>query len=409
MDYIPAIRKKVLVISEYELHKGMGAAYERIKCYSKAVSDVDFFCLNPFADYSQELSFSLHSGSDNLFFHKQNINKESFIYRNFLKFFDFFRPGQLAKYILKKYPKENIKILLYSSHLPLFAIVILFIGWSKKYTVIVEKNELERGIVQNIPKPEGFLRIIFYILYPLRYYSSRLIDEWLTSKASALITISSKLMKKYHNQTECTLIPILVDNERFQQNNELQSDIVRFIYLGSIYQNKDCLYDILETVNIISKNFKLFRIDIIGPGNKNSLRYINSYINRNDLNSFVRLMDPIGNSQVPNVLNQYDFGLLLRNNNTQTEYGFSTKLGEYLAAGLPVIYTDVSDNSFYLKDNVHGYLVPFSIRENLVNIFERANLTTYTQRLQMKNEAKQLAMKEFKYSNYSVQLERIFA
>jgi glycosyltransferase involved in cell wall biosynthesis len=41
----------------------------------------------------------------------------------------------------------------------------------------------------------------------------------------------------------------------------------------------------------------------------------------------------------------------------QAQYGFSTKLSEYLTSGVPVLLTDVSDNAMYIRDNYNGFII----------------------------------------------------
>jgi len=44
----------------------------------------------------------------------------------------------------------------------------------------------------------------------------------------------------------------------------------------------------------------------------------------------------------------------------QAEFGFPTKLGEYLETGRPVVTTDVGDIKFRLQDRTHACVVPAS-------------------------------------------------
>jgi len=54
----------------------------------------------------------------------------------------------------------------------------------------------------------------------------------------------------------------------------------------------------------------------------------------------------------------YHLLILPRPLTRQTKFGFSTKLSEYLISGIPVLVTDVSDNSAYIKDNYNGFVIP---------------------------------------------------
>jgi len=48
--------------------------------------------------------------------------------------------------------------------------------------------------------------------------------------------------------------------------------------------------------------------------------------------------------------------LLARPNNIQAKGGFPTKLGEYLASGVPVVITNVGEISQYLTDKKNAYI-----------------------------------------------------
>lgn len=55
-------------------------------------------------------------------------------------------------------------------------------------------------------------------------------------------------------------------------------------------------------------------------------------------------------------LQKSDFSIIARKRNKLTEYGFSSKICEAFACGVPVIATNNSDNSIYIQDGVNGYI-----------------------------------------------------
>lgn len=56
------------------------------------------------------------------------------------------------------------------------------------------------------------------------------------------------------------------------------------------------------------------------------------------------------------LLSKSDFSLVIRENNDLSKYGFSTKIGESFSCGIPVLATDTSDNSIYIKNGKTGYI-----------------------------------------------------
>ena len=55
-------------------------------------------------------------------------------------------------------------------------------------------------------------------------------------------------------------------------------------------------------------------------------------------------------------LQKSDFSLVIRQVNKLTTYGFSSKVCEAFANGIPVIATDTSDNSRYIQNGVNGFV-----------------------------------------------------
>lgn len=58
----------------------------------------------------------------------------------------------------------------------------------------------------------------------------------------------------------------------------------------------------------------------------------------------------VPSEQIPQLLVNAEFLVLARPDNLQAQFGFPTKLGEYLLTGNPVVVTAVGDIPLYLKD-----------------------------------------------------------
>lgn len=398
------MRKKVLVISEYELQSFNGAAFERLKCYAKAQSDKDFICFYALAATHNTVPESLPEVS-NLYFVRSEKRPEGFLYRNFFKHFDFISPLGIYNYLKNTFKKEEVTILLYSSWLPLFTYVILGLGSKHKYKVVIEKNEIETGIVKNISAPSGLAFIFFAALYPYRIFAAWIVDR-LTCRGSVVISISTNIHNRYRSYTTSVCVPVLVDPERFEIQRPVNGTRKKVIYLGAISEKKDGLFELVE---ILKNNpIKNLSFDIIGSGNSRVTEKLSAAISAAGLDQDIRICPPVTGNEVPDVLKNYNYSLLLRPLNTQTKFGFSTKLGEYLAAGLPVIYTDVSDNTLFLKNGVHGFLIPFPLLKNAASsLMEAANASAEILQT-MRVETIKLVKEKFDYRLYKETLNNIF-
>ena len=56
------------------------------------------------------------------------------------------------------------------------------------------------------------------------------------------------------------------------------------------------------------------------------------------------------------ILRRSDFAVIVRKRSNLTEYGFSSKICEAFAHGIPVIATDNSDNALYIRNGINGYV-----------------------------------------------------
>jgi glycosyltransferase involved in cell wall biosynthesis len=400
--------KKILILSEYLISEKEGAAFERLSCYIKAVPEVDFYIFNPNLDYTRPIAYKNDSDSQNLYFAMGEMKKTGFIYRNSLAYFSFYRSFMLCAYIFRNFNKSEVKILLYSSLLPLFYWVMFYLK-RKSFFIITEKNEIENGILNNVSFSFNYKMFFFILIFPFRYLGALLVDS-LTKKADKVIAISTRIRDRYYNQTVCHYIPILVDTDRFERSDKkLNSTCIKFVHLGSITKKKDGIEELILSINRIKGTPLNFHLDIIGNISSNFSKRINRYILKNNLSEFITIKNSVKSDMVPAILKDYDYGFLIRERNTQTQYGFSTKLGVYLASGIPVVYTDVSDNLLFLEDNIHGFLVPFPMKKNLPVILEKAIKVDFIVCKEMKENARKLALEKFDYRNYSEILRNTFA
>ena len=94
--------------------------------------------------------------------------------------------------------------------------------------------------------------------------------------------------------------------------------------------------------------------------------------------------------------------VLARPDNIQAQYGFPTKLGEYLLTGNPVVVTSVGEIPLFLKDDVNAYLAkPGDVKEIAYKIYE--SLTSGKARL-IGEAGKQTALESF---NSDVEADKI--
>lgn len=404
-------KKNIILVTNYSLHEKRGAAYSRICCYKDALgSEYRFFCFSLAQFVNRPESLNLQEKQNKgMAFHFFKGKVSGYFYRNILIHFDFIKPIKIIRYIVKNYSRKNTTLLVYSSHFMLFFFSILILKLFLRYTIIIEKNELELGIILNTNFPKKIFIIPFILLYPIKLLFAFLIDL-LTFFGNRIIVISKPLEKLYRFHPKLYRIPVLVDIKRFEKQNKHNiSYPIKTIFLGTLTKKKDAVFELIHAIIENKSTFEnKIELTLIGDGNKHILNNLEQKIEMYKLQKIVTINSPIQSEKVPNELIKYDVAILIRKKNIQTSFGFSTKLGEYLAAGLPVLTNDISDNKQYLKDGNDSFFInQVSINEISSKIKEiiesRDNLKL------MRESARNTAKKYFSNLTYKEQLINIFS
>ena len=176
-----------------------------------------------------------------------------------------------------------------------------------------------------------------------------------------IIVISDYLFQYYSEifpKEKIFQIPILVDMQRFKgfdQHTENETKIIT--YIGFMGGNKDGLENLIESIALVNQKCRNSRLELIGSASKEDLLRLKKKVEVLGLNSVVSFLGSKKADEIPYYLSKSDLLVLARPDNNQAKAGFSTKLGEYLASGKPVVITITGEISKYLKDNESAYLV----------------------------------------------------
>ncbi len=189
-------------------------------------------------------------------------------------------------------------------------------------------------------------------------------------------------------------IPMTVDLERFSLNKMNFSKTLT--YIGYLNDEKD-------GVNILIKAFtkiiKKITKNIITHYREvpNSIIYESYIRSANELgvpNSNICFYGKVDSDLVPQILSESKLLLLALPNSKQADNGFSTKLGEYLASGIPVIVTSVGEIPKYLKDGESVFIAEPSNIDSFATKIEEA-LSNYEKATRIGFNGKKVAEKHF--------------
>jgi glycosyltransferase involved in cell wall biosynthesis len=109
-------------------------------------------------------------------------------------------------------------------------------------------------------------------------------------------------------------------------------------------------------------------------------------------------------TEIISQLKKVDFSCLIRKNKRSNNAGFSTKISESMAVGIPMLITDTSDAAVYIRDGVNGILLQDDSKEQVRKGIERILLLRRSDIEKMKRNARRTAEEWLDYTCYSKEI-----
>ncbi len=234
-------------------------------------------------------------------------------------------------------------------------------------------------------------------------YGNRLIEKlrlYYAKKANGVFVISEALRNYYLtngiNNSKILTVNMFVDHSRFEDLNK-HSTKKYIAYCGTVSKHKDGVDDLIAAFKRFSISHPDYLLYIIGDSESveefNSLK---DFVKDLQLSEKVVFVGKIPAQNMPQLLFDASILALARPNNIQSQNGFPTKLGEYLATGNPVAVTDVGEISLFIKDRINGFVSPPDNIEAFANTLEFI-ADNYDVAQQVGAKGKLLIYNEFSY------------
>lgn len=188
--------------------------------------------------------------------------------------------------------------------------------------------------------------------------------------AKGLFVISESLRSEFHRRgvKNIEIINMFVDSERFE-GIPVMNKTKYIAYCGVLTVHKDGVDDLIRAFHIFHKQFPEYKLMLIGDSHlKQVVHQLYSIVDSLNLNNDVIFTGHISPDDIPALLKNASILALARPNNKQAQYGFPTKLGEYLSTGNPVVVTRVGEIDKFLQDKVNCI---FSIPDNPEDFAEK--------------------------------------
>lgn len=230
-----------------------------------------------------------------------------------------------------------------------------------------------------------------------------------------IIAISDALAKlaKQHASNKCNVIkvPILVDFDKYyMKDHSSEAEFPYIFHSGTLFEQKDGILGMLEAFGKATQKLDK-NIHFISTGTPNKSPHyhdIERIIKDYQLEDKVTFTGYLSNEQLKDYLSKASLTIINKYPNQQNTYCFSTKLGEYLAAGKPVIITKVGEAMNWLKDGENAYIIEPNNTELLAQAIVEAFVDSEKRKTIGKN-GQDVCRESFDYKQYGNLLKRMFS
>lgn len=196
----------------------------------------------------------------------------------------------------------------------------------------------------------------------LKRIGARISDRILPTMSSGVLAISTRIVSflREHgvDDTKILHLPILVDYERFAKFSTFAVPALvgkrYFLNSGSL-DEKEGLEYILEAFAMVAKSDPQLFLVLTGAPDQQRKKLILDWANHLRIENKLLFTGFISADQLSWAYQNAIALLCCRTNTPFSNFGFPTKLAEYLSSGKPVITNEVGDMRLYLKDGKNAF------------------------------------------------------
>ena len=267
----------------------------------------------------------------------------------------------LVKAVVKEVAKcddQTHNVILLRSIDPFVALFVWLFAKTKGIKLSMERNEFPSVFLDS---STSTISKVFYKYFILPWHY-RLFD--------VLFLMTDELLQFYGKYTkqQCILqkLPMTVDLSRFETKTPSKQKDSYIFYAGSLSEAKDGVESLICAFSKIVDEYPEINLKIAGGTKSGRLeKRLSDIITQKRISNCVSLLGFVDRDEIPQYLCEAKMVVLPRPDSLQARGGFPTKLGEYLAAGRPVIVTRVGEIPKYLLEDEVFFISPDNIQEEL--------------------------------------------
>jgi glycosyltransferase involved in cell wall biosynthesis len=235
-------------------------------------------------------------------------------------------------------------------------VVVLLFGRLHGVRIVQEQNEhlyegaggRYRGLRGGLPKL-------------LEWLDFRMLTRFCSGIEVISTPLEQLLRPQLGKRARMLVLPAVVDVSRFERDRTIGAPPLEGPYVawcGSRWDSKDGAHQLLLAFGQIAAAHPKVSLLLIAPHDDSpDYRRATEIIHQSGCSERIAVTGRVSQADIPRFLLGASVLALARPSSAQAEYGFPTKLPEYLATGRPVLATRVGDIPLYLQDGVNAYLV----------------------------------------------------
>lgn len=385
---------KVYIVTGEPYPNGM-AATNRIKCYAHAIKDGGIDCEVAIFQRT-ELPNNIHNQQasgveDGISYHYVGGSNKRHSIRYFRPFLDHIDKWRMTWYLRKNLSKGDVLFLFMGGRVEL---MLRFMIVARKRGAYCVRDLCE------LPYGTGAETEI-----AIRLRKKTIEKQF--PKLDGIISISDALLNlaKTYTLPSCKHIkvPIMVEYEHYGIAEKPEPPTVPYIFhAGTLLQQKDGILGMIEAFGIakiqLNKPIKyILTGNINNSSHPEELRQIIEKYNLKDSLDFVGYLN---RDQVKEYLSKASLVISNRPKSKQDYYGFSTKLGEYLASGTPLLLTNWGEAVNWLENGKSAYITEPEDTDALANAIVQV-FTHQEESRKVGLVGQDVCMKNFDYRNWS--------
>lgn len=243
-----------------------------------------------------------------------------------------------------------------------------------------------------------------YIIHPSRFNwfgIRKFLEKHIVPKLfDGMITMTRHVREFYQPlaRRKCRFLrlPMTVDCARFVDKGEAPYDFPYIAYCGSMSCDRRGMINLVDAFSVISEEYPDLQLILIGnidaAGKLEMLKHVSS----NAIKSKIIFTGTLPACEVPRYICNAKILALIRPSNKQAEGGFPTKLGEYLATGVPTVVTRVGEIDEFLTDRENIFFATPNSTESVASCFYEI-LQNYNRASNIGQKGKVVANTYFNY------------